>query len=254
MNFIRNRLALGALAFGLALSGNAMMSGHSWAQMSPPLTPLKFNDSCTQANKDVLLVAHENLRLMLDDALEGVSKEFDSQEYRDAFGEPNTEREFDVLGRLLLMRIGVSTVDITVNCIAKGVDKLCDKGVWAYVPKQAEAYEDKKYIINFCHSYLDTTDEFVQKVSMWPKASMMQGAVFLHEVTHFAWNSKEMLQEVGLNPGDDAHPLLGTTDKRYNAKAVKRLAEKNPDRAVKNADSYHVFVMKLAMRKGTIYK
>lgn len=254
MNIIRNRLILGALACGLALSGNSMVSGQSRAQMSPPLTPLKFGDSCTQTNKEVLLTAHDNLRLMLDDALEGASEEFNSVEYKESFGESDPDRDFTVLGRLLLMRIGVSTVEMTVHCIAKGQDKLCDKGVWAYVPKQAEAYKDKKYIINFCHSYLDTTDEFVQTVSMWPKASMMQGAVFLHEVTHFAWNSKEMLQEVGLNPGDDAHPLLGTTDKRYNAKRVKRLAEKNPDRAIKNADSYHVFVMKLAMRKGTIYK
>jgi len=38
---------------------------------------------------------------------------------------------------------------------------------------------------------------------------------------------------VGLNPGDDAHPLLGTTDKRYNAERVKRLARKNPDRTAK---------------------
>lgn len=254
MTIIRNRLVLGAVAFGLALSGNSMVSGQSWAQMSPPLTPLKFNESCTETNRNVLLVAHDNLRLMLDDALEGVSSEVDSQEYKDSFGEPHLDRDFDVLGRLLLMRIGVSTIEISANCIPKGQDKLCDKGVWAYVPKQAESYKDKKYTINFCHSYLETTDEFVQKVSMWPKASMMQGAVFLHEVTHFAWNTKEMLEEVGMKPNEDAHPLLGTIDKRYNADRVKKLAEKHPDRAIKNADSYHVFVMKLAMRKGTIYK
>lgn len=254
MKVLRNRLLLGALALSVSLSGNSMVSTQSWAQDDVPVVKPVFGETCTQANKDTLTLAHENMVLMLDDALEGVSSEWNSVEYKEAFGEPNNAREFDVLGRLLLMRIGVGTIQVTANCLSKGENETCDKGAWAVVPKQAKDYKDKQYIINFCHSYFGATQELVQRVSLWDKVSMMQGAVFLHEVAHFAWNSKEMLEQAGMNPSDEAHDLEGANDKRYDAKPILRLAKKYPDKAVKNADSYHIFVVKLAMRKGTIYK
>lgn len=256
MKEVRRRLILSVLALSVSLSGNSLISGQSWAQgpAAPPIQVPIFTESCTQANKDALLVAHEDMGLMLDDALEGVSNEFESKEYRESFGAPHPDRDFDVLGRLLLMRIGASVVTMTANCLEKGQDAVCDEGAWAYVPKQAEGNEAKKYVINFCHSYFNATEEIVQRVSSWEKVSMMQGGVFLHELTHFAWSTKEMLESAGMHPDSNTHDTAGTVDKRYSAAKVKRLAEKHPERAIANADSYHVFVVRLAMRKGTIYK
>lgn len=256
MKILRRRLILSVLALSVSLSGNSMVTMQSWAQgpAAPPLQVPIFSETCTQANKDALLIAHENMGLMLDDALDGASNEFDSKEYRESFGAPHPDRDYDVLGRLLLMRIGASVVSMTANCVQKGQDTTCDKGVWAYVPKAAAGPEAQNHVINFCYSYFSATDELVQRVSLWEKVSMMQGAVFLHELTHFTWETKELLESVGMHPDANTHITEGTIDKRYNADRVKKLAERHPEKAIVNADSYHIFVVKLAMRKGTIYK
>ena len=255
MTFVNRRVISCLLALSVSVSANAVIPTHSRAQSSetPPIQAPLFSDSCTQENKDALLKAHANMALMLDDAFAGVTTETESEEYRDSFGPSSPDRDWDVFGRLFIMRVGASAITMTADCVPAGQDKTCDMGVWAYVPKQTKDEGAYDHTIKFCPSYFNTTTEEVQRVSLWKKVSVMQGAVFLHELTHFAWSTKEMLQSVGLNPDPDAQDLAGTVDSGYDLASVKRLAKKHPEKAIANADSYHIFVVRLAIRKGTIY-
>jgi hypothetical protein len=246
--------AVTAFCFSLLVCGSAMTTSLAWGGKHPPVLKPHFTDTCTQSHKDALLVAHGNMAKMLDDALNGVSQEFQSMEYKESFGPSSMDRDFTVLARLLLLRIGAATITITANCVPKGTDRTCNLGVWAYVAKQKIGTVGKKYVINFCPSYFTATPKLVKSISSWDKVSIMQGGVFLHELTHFAWSTKSLLEKVGMPPASNVKDQLGTVDEEYDMAGVKDLARTDPASAILNADSYHIFVMRLAVRKGTIYK
>jgi len=251
----KRKLVSCAMALGLSLSVNLGFVAPSLGQSSdtPPVLQPKFTATCTDTDRAILSKAHSNMAKMLDDALDGVTVETSSIEYTESFGASDFGRDFTVLARLLLLRIGAATVEMTANCVPAGADAICDAGTWAYVSKQQLGAADNKYNINFCRSFFDATDEDVQAISMWKKASVMQGAVFLHELTHFSWATKALLREVGMEPDDSAQDQAGSKDVEYDAEGVKYLAGTDPEQAILNADSYHIFIMRLAVRKGLIY-
>jgi len=79
-------------------------------------------------------------------------------------------------------------------------------------------------------------DKLVRSCNQWRHAKTMQAAVFLLELTHFAWPPG----------GGETHTrIAGTIDKRYGERGVNRLAERKSDKAVENADSDHIALMKL---------
>jgi len=236
------RALLGAIAFAIAgptAANNAMAQDGPY----PPLRLPAFSKSCTRDNIDMLSVAHVNLGRLMEDAISAVTHDSGSKEYKDSFGSPTRQRVNLVRQRLVHIRIGASEAPIQANCIPAGQDSTCDRGAWAYVTKQVVGAANNKYIINFCQSYFTATREFVREKTDWSEVSAMQGAVFLHEMTHFAWNKKH-----------STGAISGTSDEEYDAEGVKYLADTDPDAAIANADSYHIFMMHLAVRDRSIFR
>jgi len=191
---------------------------------------------------------------MLDDALNGVTEEFDSVEYLESFGKVDDPgRDFEVLGRVLLLRIGAATLTMEVGCRPEG-DKECAKGEIAYVPPQKRTAKRYEHSIMLCPIFFNATPAYVQKISGWTKVSEFQAGTLLHEHTHFSWASKELLTKVGMPPASDTKDQAKAVDTEYDMEGVKYLAENEPEETVLNADSYHIFIMRLAIKKGKIYK
>lgn len=243
MKLLKNSI-LSALALVTSISMNAFVATPSVAQTAgaPPFQLPRFAANCTRDDRDALLEAHINMGRMVDDALAAVRYEGDSKEYTLTFGAFSRERHKKVQERLYDIRVGLATVPMTANCPKAAEDPACEDGSWAYVTKQNVSAERKKYIINFCEGYFNTTQNEVREISQWSKVAVMQGATFLHELTHFAWSLKGL------------YAIDGTVDEEYDEEDVLQLAKDNPDKAVINADSYHIFVMKLAVRNRTIFR
>ena len=118
MNIMKIKLAKSVVAVCLSLSLGTSISTPSFGQeINTVLKPI-FLDTCSSTQKKVLLKAHANFAIMLDDALNGVTEEFDSVEYLESFGKVDDPgRDFEVLGRVLLLRIGAATLTMEVDCL-----------------------------------------------------------------------------------------------------------------------------------------
>ena len=237
----------------LALSINALTLKSSLAQNIQLHLP-QFSKSCTSDNRNDLLEAHINMGRMINDAIEAVKYESHSKEYKEAFGVPNNKRINLVIKRLTLMRAGASRIPMTANCVQEGSDPICKNTTWAYISGQKYGARNNKYIINFCPKFFNATQQEVRDATTWSTVSINQGAVFLHELAHFTWPTKELLQSLGMNVSDSAPDMKRTLDWEVHADGVKLLAQEDPDLAVANADSYHIFMMDLAVRNRTMYR
>lgn len=203
------------------------------------ILPLNYGANCTRDNEIILLEAQLNVSKLINESVVAIEFMHDTPAYRESFGAYDKTRHAKIRKRLNAIHEGVKSVSIDAKCEAPGHSKTCDRGAWAYITKQSAAAGTlNDYVINFCPSYFSASDELVRSYNQWSYAKTMQAAVFLHELTHFAW-------PLGGGGGDTHTMIAGTIDKRYDERGVKRLAEKKPDKAIQNADSYHVFLMKL---------
>lgn len=206
---------------------------------SAGILPLNYGPNCTRDNEITLLEAQLNVSKLIKESVVAVEFMHDTPAYRETFGVYDEARHAKIRKRLNAIHEGVKAVSIDAKCEAPGVSRTCDRGAWAYITKQSAAAGTlNDYVINFCPSYFSATDELVRSYNQWSYAKTMQAAVFLHELTHFAW-------PLGGGGGETHTMIAGTIDKRYDERGVKRLAERKPDKAVENADSYHIFLMKL---------
>ena len=253
MTKFKNKLAKSIVAIGLSLSLGTSVSTQSFAQETPPVLKPIFLDTCSSVQKKVLLKAHANFARMLDDALNGVTEEFDSVEYLESFGKVDDPgRDYQVLGRVLLLRIGAGTLTMEVGCRPVG-DPECSKGEIAYVPEQKRTAKRYEHSIMLCPIFFNATPAYVQSISGWTKVSEFQAGTLLHEHTHFSWASKELLAKVGMPADPKTTDQARARDEDYGLEGVKILAENDPEMTVLNSDSYHIFIMRLAIRKGKIY-
>ena len=255
MNILKNKLTKSIVAACLSLSLGTSVSTQSYAQdVGPALKPI-FLDTCSAGQRKVLLKAYDNFSLMLDDALNGATEEFDSVEFRESFGTDDNDpgHDFEVLGRLLLLRMGANLLQMEVSCLPDG-DPECDGGVVAYVPDQKLTERRFEHRINFCPTFFNATQAHVQNISAWTKVSEYQGGTIMHEHAHLSWATKELLEKAGMKPASWVKDQEKAVDLGYNVAGVKKLAKEDPAEAILNADAYHMFVMRLAIRKGKIYK
>ncbi|MFK5980738.1 MAG: M35 family metallo-endopeptidase [Rhizobiaceae bacterium] len=237
MNILRDGLVFIAILVAMALMANTAN-----AQGRKFFPPFKIGNSCSFDQRVVLLEAHLNVNRTLDDAVVAVDYERNSREYTTSFGIYDRKRHAIVRTRMNLIRQGTYKVQITVKCETPGPSTTCNMDMnlspLAYVTKQRGANKGK-YIINVCPRFFNLTREVLRVMSSrWNSAATAQGDVFLHEMTHFTW--------------DDS--MERAKDKRYENAAVERLAAKQPNKAVNNADSYRIFMMKLAVRNRTVYR
>lgn len=203
------------------------------------ILPLKYGENCTRDDEIILLETQLNVSKLINESVVAIEFMHDTPAYTESFGAYDKSRHVKIRKRLNAIHEGVKSVSIVAKCETPGQSATCDRGAWAYITKQtAAAGTLNDYIINFCPSYFSATNELVRSYNQWSYAKTMQAAVFLHELTHFAW-------PLGGGSGETHTMIAGTIDKRYDEKGVKRLAEKKPDKAIRNADSYHVFMMKL---------
>jgi len=232
----------GAAPFGAALAQGSGM----------PLP--RFDDNCTQSNRTILLEATNNVSKLIDESVIAIEFMHDTDAYRESFGAYDKARHAEIRRRLNAIHEGTRAIRIEARCEPPGQSRTCDAGAWAYISKQSkELGTDKDYVINFCPSYFDATDELVRSYNQWSYAQTMRGAVFLHELTHFNWPLPGGGGKT-LDGGETHTMIAGTVDNRYDEGAVKRLAAKKPEKAVGNADSYHVFMMKLNTMNRIMYR
>lgn len=242
MDGSRYGLVLGAVLLAWALPIDAVRAQGGGMRMP------NFGENCSQNNRTILLEAHLNVSKLVNESVAAVDFMRNSKEYTESFGAYDPTRHAQVRNRLNAIKQGSATIGIQAKCEQPGQSLTCDKGAWAYITKQSKDIgTENKYIINFCPSYFSATDELVRSYNQWSYAQTMQGAVFLHELTHFAW-------PLGGGGGESHTMIAGTIDKRYDASGVKRLAKRKPDKAVANADSYHVFMMKLNTLNRIMYR
>ncbi len=252
MNIMKIKLAKSVVAVCLSLSLGTSISTPSFGQeINTVLKPI-FLDTCSSTQKKVLLKAHANFAIMLDDALNGVTEEFDSVEYLESFGKVDDPgRDFEVLGRVLLLRIGAATLTMEVDCLPVG-DPECKTKV-ALVPLQKRTATRFLHKIQICPIFFNAKPAWIKEYVGWSKVSEFQAGVLLHEHTHFSWATKELLAKAGMSAASWAKDQAKAVDTEYGVEQVKILARDEPEETVLNADSYHVFIMRLAIRKGKIY-
>lgn len=233
MNKSTNQLVLGAALVAITLPINIAN-----AQGSKHFPPFKIDSTCSHIDSYTFAEIHLNVNRTLEDAVLAVDYEKNSKEYSTSFGKYDQARHTKVRNRMNLIREGTYNIRITVKCETPGQSVTCNKDI----SKSALAWASKQdYVVNLCPRYFEATRDLIRKTSPWGNKAAMQGGIFLHELAHFSWNNSTI--SVG-RTGDEDYDLAG----------VEFLAGIDPDLAVDNADSYRIFMMKLAVRNRTIYR
>lgn len=252
LNILINKLTKSVAAVCLSLSLVTSVSTSSYAQDVGPLLKPIFLDTCSAAQRKVILKAHANFGRMLDDALNGVTEEGDSVEYLESFGKVDDPgRDFEVLGRVLLLRMGAGLLTMEVGCLP--TENAHCKVEVAFVPKQERTATRFLHKIQLCPIFFNAKPAWIKEYIGWSKVSEFQAGTLLHEHTHFSWATKELLAKAGMDAASWAKDQAKAVDTEYGLEQVKTLARDEPEETVLNADSYHVFIMRLAIRKGLIY-
>ena len=221
-------------------SGVLSLDAAALAADYPALHLPTFAENCSEEQKTTLSEAHITLGNLMDDAIGAATYLTDSQEYKYAFGTYDEARHKLILERFKLIRIGAAEAPIQLSCPTKEEHRKC-KYATAEVPKRRKVTDPFEII--FCAAYFNVNREIVRKLTEWSEVADFQAAVFLHEMTHMAWDRKAD-GSVGMN--------AGTTDHKYLGAAVKELAADSPDKSVANADSYSGFMMWLAVRNRSL--
>jgi len=238
MNNLRNRLILTAMIAALAFPVN---SADARKRQFPPF---KVDSSCNKHSVYVFAEIHLNVNRTMDDAVLAVDFERNSKEYETSFGKFDNKRHGIVRNRMRLIREGTYEVRVNVICETPGPSSVCkkdsSKGPLAKADKQLGTNQGK-YIISLCPAFFEASDERVQRLSPWNDLATMQGDTFLHELAHFGWENSKL-------------SIPRTHDWDYGAEKVAETAKYEPELAISNADSYRIFMMKLAVRNRTIYR
>lgn len=233
MNNLKSKLALFAALAVVAMPVNAAK-----AQSSKHFPNFKVDKTCAHISVYDFAEIHLNVNRTLNDAVLAIDFEKSSNEYETSFGKHDRARHTKVRNRMKLIRDGTYNIRITVKCETPGQSSVCKKDM----AKSGLAWASKtEHVINLCPVYFKASKELVRKISPWNNKSTMQGDIFLHELTHFSWKNSKI--SVGR-----------TVDEEYDQEGVEYLAEDDPDLAIDNADSYRIFMMKLAVRNRTIYR
>jgi len=233
--------ALLALAIATArISGILSTDSTALAADYPALHLPTFSASCSEEQKTTLREAHITLGNLMDDAIGAATYQYESTEYKNAFGAYNEARHKLVLERLILLRIGAAEAPITLHCLTEKEDKDCKRAM-AKVPKRRKITD--KFEIIFCPAYFNTSREVIREFTEWSEVASHRAAVFLHEMTHMSWNKKA---------NGSKGMIAGTVDHQYGGAKVKMEAKNHPDKAVANADSYSAFTMWLAVRNRSL--
>jgi len=226
------------------LLGLAMVPGTAIAQQPGFFPPFAIDESCSNDDRYALLEVHLNVDRTMNDAIIAIETERGSKEYTTSFGAYDKTRHSLVRKRMNLIREGTYKAQIQVRCETPGETPTCNADpnlsglAWATKQRGENA---GKFIVNLCPVFFNATEEKIRQVSAWDSLSTVQGDVFLHELTHFGWSNSNI-------------SVKGAADEEYDMEGVEYLAAEDPDLAVANADSYRIFMMKLAVRNRTIYR
>ncbi len=233
MNNLKTGIALLATLAVVAMPINAANA------QGPKYFPnFKVDKTCAHISVYDFAEIHLNVNRTLNDAVLAVDFEKSSTEYKTSFGEYDRTRHTKVRNRMKLIRDGTYKIQIIVKCETPGQSSVCKQDM----TKSGLAWASKtEHVINLCPVYFEASKDLVRKISPWNNKSTMQGDIFLHELTHFSWKNSK------ISAGR-------TVDDEYDQEGVEYLAEDDPDLAIDNADSYRIFMMKLAVRNRTIYR
>lgn len=87
-------------------------------------------------------------------------------------------RDFEILGRILLLRIGAATLSMKVSCHTME-DPSCTN--IAHVPPQKRTADRFEHEIVLCPKFFNATPAYVKSNTGWSRVSEFQAGVFLHE-------------------------------------------------------------------------